>query len=42
MDAIRSAADKKPVSWLDERAKNLLEAAQKLTQENLNALIDAA
>ena len=31
-DAIRSAAGKKAVAWLDERAKNLPEAAQELTQ----------
>ena len=42
IEAIRAAAGKKAVSWLDERAQNLPKAAQELTQEELNDLIDEA
>ena len=42
IEAIRTAAGKNAVSWLDERAKNLPSAAQEVTQEELSTLIDEA
>ena len=42
IEAIRTAAGKNAVSWLDSRAKNLPKSAQEVTQEELNLLIDEA
>lgn len=42
IEAIRAAAGKNAVAWLDERAKNLPKAAQEVTQAELDALIDEA